>query len=188
MSSSHRIERDRGIKEARQQITLLREKWPFAFPEKRQEVRPLVLGAAREIAAAMGWSLPYTLGVLSHWKMAPIYSRAVLGIGLDGTPAEPVEAQAKELATKRLAQLAARKAAKKPTNVASPTVVTPEPPPTPPGRDAASDASAIAYDLSRRRGDLRGGSAPDHALRADQASHASPPRPGTGRSARRSRD
>jgi hypothetical protein len=29
---------------------------------KHQEVRPLVLGAAREIAAAMGWSLPYTLG------------------------------------------------------------------------------------------------------------------------------
>jgi sRNA-binding protein len=112
MSSSHRIERDRGIKEARQQMTLLREKWPFAFPEKHQEVRPLVLGAAREIAAAMGWSLPYTLGVLSHWKMAPVYSRAVLGhdqrIGLDGAPAEPVEAQAKELATKRLAQLAAR--------------------------------------------------------------------------------
>jgi hypothetical protein len=39
-------------------MTLLREKWPFAFPEKHQEVRPLVLGAAREIAAAMGWSLP----------------------------------------------------------------------------------------------------------------------------------
>jgi hypothetical protein len=64
MSSSHRIERDRGIKEARQQMTLLREKWPFAFPEKRQEVRLLVLGAAREIAAAMGWSLPYTLRTL----------------------------------------------------------------------------------------------------------------------------
>jgi hypothetical protein len=34
--------------------------------------------AAREIAAAMGWSLPYTLGVLFGWKMAPVYCQAVL--------------------------------------------------------------------------------------------------------------
>jgi sRNA-binding protein len=136
MASQYQMERDRGTKESCQQVAVLREKWPLAFPVKDQEVRPLVLGAAREIAAAMGWSLPYTLGVLSHWKMAPVYSRAVLGhdqrIGLDGAPAEPVEAQAKELATKRLAQLAARKAAKKATKVAAPTVVTPEPSPTPP--------------------------------------------------------
>jgi sRNA-binding protein len=33
-------------------------------------------------------------------------------ISLDGTPAEPVDAEAKELATKQLAKLAARNAAK----------------------------------------------------------------------------
>jgi hypothetical protein len=43
---------------------VLREKWPLAFTVKQQDVRPLAIGATREIAAAMGWSLPYTLGVL----------------------------------------------------------------------------------------------------------------------------
>jgi hypothetical protein len=28
------------------------------------------MGVAREVAAAMGWSLPYTLGVFGRWKMA----------------------------------------------------------------------------------------------------------------------
>jgi hypothetical protein len=34
-------------------------------------------GAAGEIAAVMGWSLPYTLGVLGRWKMAAVYCQAV---------------------------------------------------------------------------------------------------------------
>jgi sRNA-binding protein len=79
--------------------------------------------------------------------MAPVYCEAVLRhdqrIGLDGAPAEPVEAQAKDLATKRLAQLAARKAAKKAAKAAAPTVVTPEPPPTP----AAETAPATPAQL-----------------------------------------
>jgi sRNA-binding protein len=136
MASQYQMERDRGIKESCQQLAVLREKWPLAFPVKDQDVRPLATGAVGEIAAAMGWSIPYTLGVLSTWKMAPVYCEAVLRddqrIGLDGAPAEPVEAQAKDLATKRLAQLAARKAAKKAAKAAAPTVVrTPAPPKTP---------------------------------------------------------
>jgi len=39
-----------------------------------------VIGASREIAAAMGWSLPYALGVLTGWKMAPACCQAVLGM------------------------------------------------------------------------------------------------------------
>jgi hypothetical protein len=35
------------------------------------------MGAAGEITAVMGWSLPYTLGVLCRWKMAPVYCQAV---------------------------------------------------------------------------------------------------------------
>jgi hypothetical protein len=66
-------ERNRGTKEYRQQLTVLREKWPLAFPVKDQDVRPLAIGAAGELAAAMGWSLPYTLAVLGKWKMAPAY-------------------------------------------------------------------------------------------------------------------
>jgi hypothetical protein len=65
-----------------------------------------------EIAVAMGWSLPYTLGVLVGWKMAPAYCKAVLcydqRVALDGSPAEPIDAEATELATKQLARLAAR--------------------------------------------------------------------------------
>jgi hypothetical protein len=72
------IERERGIKEAPQQLSVLREKWPVAFPVKDQDVRPLAIGAASEIATAMGWSLPFTLGVLGRWKMASVDCQAVL--------------------------------------------------------------------------------------------------------------
>src|SRR6202521_5156648 len=102
MTSPYRIERDRGTKEARQQLAVLREKWPLAFPVKHQDVRPLAIGVAREVAAAMGWSLPYTLGVLGGWKMAPVYCQAVLcydqRIALDGSRAEMIDDGAKDLA------------------------------------------------------------------------------------------
>src|SRR3974377_314346 len=78
MASQYGIERTRGTKEAAQQLAVLREKWPIAFPFKSDEVRPLTVGAVGEIAAAMGWSVPYTLGVLAPWKMAPVYCRSVL--------------------------------------------------------------------------------------------------------------
>jgi sRNA-binding protein len=114
MPSPHTIERQRGAKEARQQLAVLREKWPLAFPDR--DVRPLALGTVGQIAEAMGWSVPYTIGVLTYWKMAPFYCQAVLAhdqrITLDGAPAEPVDAEAKALATKQLAKLAARNAAK----------------------------------------------------------------------------
>ena len=73
---SYRTERDRGVKEYRQQLAELREKWPLAFPVNDKDIRPLTVDATREIAAAMGWSLPYTLGVLSRWKMAPVYCQS----------------------------------------------------------------------------------------------------------------
>jgi sRNA-binding protein len=109
---------------------------PLAFPAEHQDVRPLAMGAARQVATAMGWSLPYTLGVLGRWKMAAVYCQAVLCYGqriaLDGSPAETVDAEAKDLATKQLAQLAARKAAKKAAEAAAPAVVKPKPAPEPP--------------------------------------------------------
>jgi sRNA-binding protein len=113
MASNYRIERARGTKESPQQIALLRDKWPLAFPLGQEGVRPLATGAAREIAAVMDWPLPYTLGVLKTWKMAPVYCLAVLSydkrIALDGAPAETVDTKAKESAAKRLAELSARK-------------------------------------------------------------------------------
>ncbi len=117
MTSPRQIERERGIKEAGQQLAVLRERWPLAFPVQTQDVRPLALGVAHQVAAEMGWSLPYTLSVLRHWKMAAVYCRAVLShdqrISLDGTPAATVDAGAKDLAAKQLARLDARNAAKK---------------------------------------------------------------------------
>ena len=130
MSSTYRIERDRGINEYRQQLAELRKKWPLAFPANDQDVRPLAVDATDEIAAVMGWSYPYTLGVLSRWKMAPAYCQAVLchpqRIALDGSPAEMVGAKAKDLATKHLARRAAGKAAQKTAKRAAPAVVNPK--------------------------------------------------------------
>jgi sRNA-binding protein len=134
MASPYGTERDRGAKDSWQQIEVLRERWPLALPVKPRDIRPLAVGAAGEIAAEMGWSLPYTLGVLCRWKLSPAYCRAVLlhneRIALDGTPAEPVDVEAKDLATKQLARLEARKAAK--TKPSKPTAPPAPPPPEPP--------------------------------------------------------
>jgi sRNA-binding protein len=155
MTSPYRIERERGTKESPQQIAVLREKWPIAFPVKHQDVRPLAMGVARQVAAAMGWSLPYTLGVLGRWKMAPVYCQAVLcydqRIALDGSPAETVDAEAKDLATKQLAQLAARKAAKKAAAAAAAAVVKPKPAPAPPTETAEQLRDRVRAALLRRR-------------------------------------
>jgi hypothetical protein len=78
MAPTYRIERDRGSKEFPQQLAVLRERWPIAFPIKHEDVRPLAMGVAREVAAAMSWSLPYALGVLTRWKMSAVYCQAVL--------------------------------------------------------------------------------------------------------------
>src|ERR1700691_2271420 len=88
MASQYRIERDRGTKDSRQQFAVLREKWPLAFPVKHQDIRLLAVGVAREIAATMGWSHPYTLGILHLWKMAPVYCQAVFAM----TNASPLTA------------------------------------------------------------------------------------------------
>jgi sRNA-binding protein len=70
MTSPYRIERDRGTKEARQQLAVLREKWPLAFPVQHQDVRPLAMGVARQVAAAMGQrrSLSETFNARSFQK------------------------------------------------------------------------------------------------------------------------
>jgi sRNA-binding protein len=159
MTSPYRIERDRGTEEARQQLAVLREKWPLAFPVEHQDVRPLAMGVARQVAAAMGWSLPYALGVLGRWKMAPVHCQAVLShdqrFALDGTLAETVDAEAKDLAVKQLAKLAARKAAKKAAEATAPAVVKPKPasapPPAPPPTTPKQLRDRVRASLLRRR-------------------------------------
>jgi len=142
---------NRGLQDSSSQFPALREKWPIAFPVKPHDVSPLALGAVDEIAAAMGWSVPYARGVLILWKMGPAYCHAVLRcdhrIALDGSPAEPIDAEAKDLATKRLAALAARKAKKaEPTKPAKPAKASrPTPSPEPSKRDQ------VRAGLFRRR-------------------------------------
>jgi sRNA-binding protein len=158
-SSTYRIERDRGIKEYRQQLAELRKKWPLAFAVNDQDVRPLAIDATHEIAAVMGWSDPYTLGVLSRWKMAPVYCHAILRydqrIALDGSPAEMVEAKAKDLATRHLARLAAGTTAKKAAKTAAPAMVkskpAPAPPPAPPPETPKQLRDLVRASLLRRR-------------------------------------
>jgi hypothetical protein len=111
---------------------------------------PLALGAAGEIAAAMGWSVPYTLGVLTPWKMARTYCRAVLDhdhrIALDGALAEPVDAEAKELAAKQLEKIKARNAAKK-----AGLPATAKPKPTAPTETPTTLRDRVRAGLLRRR-------------------------------------
>src|SRR5579864_9506506 len=99
----------------------------------------------------MGWSLPYTLGVLVAWKMAPAYCRAVLSndqrIALDGSPAETVDAEAKDLATKQLARIEVRTATKK---AAAPAAVTPKPAAAPPTKTPEQLRAWVRASLSRR--------------------------------------
>jgi sRNA-binding protein len=157
MSSTYRIERDRGVKEYRQQLTELRQKWPLAFPVHDEDVRPLAVDAAHEIAAVMGWSYPYTLGVLSRWKMAPLYCQAVLSndqrIALDGSPAEMVEPKAKDLATKHLARRAASTTAT--AKSAAPTAAKSRrasaPPSAPPPETPKQSRDRVRASLLRRR-------------------------------------
>ena len=68
----------RAYRESRTAITLLQQRWPAAFPQTPQQVRPLITGIAPLIAAALDWSHPYTRAVLRTWKLRPAYCRAVL--------------------------------------------------------------------------------------------------------------
>ena len=102
----------------------------------------------------MGWQLPYTLGVLGSWKMAAGYCEAVLRydhrIALDGAPAEMVDAKAKELAAKRLAELAARKAERAGAALAAPSAVKPKPASAPPAETAEQLRARVRASLLRR--------------------------------------
>ena len=104
----------RGAQNSWQAFDLLRARWPKAFPAKPYEVRPLV-NVTAELQEAFGWSPGYAKGVLGVWKAREAYCRAVLAypdrVGLDGSPTEAiVDDQAREMASARLKQIAAKKA------------------------------------------------------------------------------
>src|SRR3954451_10750029 len=97
----------RAYREARTAMTVLQQRWPAAFPEAPQQVRPLMAGLTPLIATALDWSRPYTRAVLRTWKLRPAYCRAVLEypvrFDLDGNPTEqPVGEDARTMAKTRL--------------------------------------------------------------------------------------
>jgi sRNA-binding protein len=106
----------RGLKESAAGIELLRSLWPKAFPQQARFVRPLVSGLAGQIAERTGWSLRYASGVLRGWKLRRAYCQAVLQYerrwDLEGEEVADavVEDAARELASKQLARIAARRA------------------------------------------------------------------------------
>jgi sRNA-binding protein len=134
----------RGAAESRQQIELLRARWPKAFPAKGHEVRPLA-NAAPAIAEALGWSNAYARGVLSPWVLREAYCRAVLAhamrINLDGSESElTVDDEARAMAAKRLEQIAARKAQEaERAAAAKPPAPSPEPAPQPVAQEPAQE-------------------------------------------------
>ena len=87
--------------------------------------------------------------------MAAVYCQAVLcygqRIGLDGAPAEAVDADAKHLAAKQLVQLATQKVEKKAAEAAAPAVVKPKPAPAPPTETPEQLRDRVRAALLRRR-------------------------------------
>jgi sRNA-binding protein len=142
VTASRGAEEKRGWRTSREHIPALRERWPAAFPKDDRKVRPLVPGVAAPIAEAMGWTVGFTHGVLKGWKSSAAYCRAILRdtvrINLDGSPSDQqVDDNARAMATKRLAEIKARRereAAKKAPSQAAealPPEPTPPPPPEP---------------------------------------------------------
>ena len=86
------IQPRRAYRESHTAIALLQQRWPAAFPQAPQRVRPLMAGLTPLIAAALNGSHPYTRAVLRTWKLRPAYCRAVLDhpvrFDLDGNPTE----------------------------------------------------------------------------------------------------
>src|SRR4051794_14005325 len=123
----------RAYREAHTAIALLQQRWPAAFPQTPQQVRPLIAGLIPVIAAALDWSRPYTRAVLRTWKLRPAYCQAVLEhsvrFDLDGNPTEqPVGEDARTMAKSRLdtwaskrSQPAPRKTPGGSTTASSPT-------------------------------------------------------------------
>ena len=167
LASSMTIKSDwkRGAQDSWQAFDLLRARWPKAFPAKPSEVRPLV-NVTAELQEAFGWSPGYAKGVLGVWKAREAYCRAVLAypnrVGLDGLLTEAiVDDQAREMASARLKQIAAKKAkaaerrakeaADRAAEVARPTS-TPEPEPIPePEPEPPAPVEAPAPEPERPR-------------------------------------
>ena len=114
ITPDRKSEAQRAYREARVAIVLLQQRWPAAFPETPQQIRPLITGLTPLVAAALDWSYPYTRAVLRTWKLRPAYCHAVLAhpirVDLDGNPTDqPVDEDARTRAKIRLTTWASRR-------------------------------------------------------------------------------
>src|SRR4051794_2254564 len=114
IASDRNGEARRAYRESHTAIALLQQRWPAAFPQAPQQVRPLIAGLTPLIATALNWSHPYARAVLRTWKLRPAYCRAVLEypvrFDLDGNPNEqPVGEDARTMAKTRLASWASKR-------------------------------------------------------------------------------
>jgi len=108
ITADHKSETQRAYREARTAITLLQQRWPAAFPEEPQQVRPLITGLTSLIVAELDWSHPYARAVLRTWKLRPAYCHAVLAhpvrFDLEGNPTDqPIDEETRTQAKARLA-------------------------------------------------------------------------------------
>jgi sRNA-binding protein len=132
----------RTYRESRAAITLLQQRWPAAFPQTPQQVRPLITGLTPLIAAALDWSRPYTRAVLRTWKLRPAYCHAVLAhpvrFDLDGNPTDqPVNEDARTQAKTRLDAWASKRRQPAPHK--------------PPGGGGGTTASSPTQTLDHRK-------------------------------------
>src|SRR5215218_384977 len=114
MTIHRNSEARRAYHESRTAIALLQQRWPAAFPEAPQQVRPLIAGLIPLIAAALDWSRPYTRAVLRTWKLRPAYCRAVLAypvrFDLGGNPTDqPIDEDTRTQAKIRLETWASKR-------------------------------------------------------------------------------
>src|SRR3954468_3106588 len=108
LTADYKSEAQRAYREARIAIALLQQRWPAAFPETPQQVRPLITGLVPIIAAELGWSHPFARAVLRTWKLRPAYCHAVLAhpvrFDLEGNPTDqPIDEDTRSQAKARLA-------------------------------------------------------------------------------------
>jgi sRNA-binding protein len=111
LTPDRKSEARRAYREVRTAIALMQQRWPAAFPEAPQQVRPLITGLTSPIATALGWSHPYTRAVLRTWKLRPAYCHAVLAhpvrFDLDGNPTDqPIDEDTRIQAKARLVAVA----------------------------------------------------------------------------------
>jgi len=132
----------RAYQEWRTAIALLQQRWPAAFPEAPQQIRPLIPGLTPLIAATLDWNHPYTRAVLRTWKLRPAYCHAVLAhpvrFDLDGNPTnQSVDEDARTMAKARLAMWASKRRQTAPHN--------------PPGGGGGTTASSPTQASDRRK-------------------------------------